>query len=90
MEAVFSSLNVSWAAPVLTWRVTVTPEAEGVTGTVYVVPLPVSVPRVPLVTVIPESVRPVTDSEKVKVKVIGELSVDVPEGVTVTVGAVVL
>jgi hypothetical protein len=38
----------------------------------------------------PAAVNPVTDSENVKVKVIGELSVDVPEGVTLTVGAVVL
>ncbi len=45
---------------------------------------------VPLVTVIPAALRPVTDSENVKVNVIGELSVDVPEGVTLTVGAVVL
>ena len=51
------------------------------------VPLPASVPFVPFVTVIPLAVRPVTDSENVSVKVIGEVPVAVPEGVTVTVGA---
>ena len=76
----------SWAAPEMTWQVTA-PCAVGVTGIVYVVPLPASVPFVPLATVISAAVSPVTDSENVSVKVIGEVPVVVPEGVTVTVGA---
>ena len=44
---------------------------------------------VPLVTVIPAVVRPVTGSENVNVNVIGEFLVAVPDGVTVAVGAAV-
>ena len=44
----------------------------------------------PFVTVMPAAVSPVTDSENVIVKVIGELFVVVPDGVTAAVGAVAL
>ena len=43
-------------------------------------------PLVPLVTVIPLAVNPVTASEKFRVKVIGELLLEVPVGETVTIG----
>ncbi len=79
-------LAESCAALAFTWHVTA-PCPLGVTGRVYVVPLPLNVPLVPFVTVIPEAVRPVTDSENVSVKLIGLVSVGLEGPVTVQVGA---
>jgi hypothetical protein len=88
LEAVQLLPAASLAADALTLHVTV-PCPLGVTGRVYVVPLPASVPFVPLLTVTPEAVSPVTGSENVSEKRIGDVLVAVPEGVTTPVGATV-
>ncbi len=72
LDALLPFCAASCAAPAGTWQETLAPCPLGVTGSVYVVPLPLNVPLVPFVTVIPEAVRPVTDSENVIVKVIGD------------------
>src|SRR5688572_5614272 len=55
LEVLLGAAAALCAAPALTWQVTA-PWPVGVTGMVYVLPLPESVPFVPFVTVIPPSV----------------------------------
>lgn len=81
-----SFVAASWAAPAMTWQVTVV-WAFGVTAIIYgPLPLSLSAPFVPFVTAIPAAVSPLTGSLNMIVKLIGLDRVGETGPVTVQVG----